>query len=245
MIYKKLIEKRDLLNKNMDLLSKELLENYSINFDVNFAHDSTAIEGNTLTIMETKLLIEDKVSVGSKSLREIYEVVNHNKAWEFVKKNVEDGNDLNEDIVKEIYRILMDNITEGGIYRNGDVLITGAKHTPPNHFIIRFELNDFYKTLKGNDFNELALAAYTHGEFVKIHPFVDGNGRLSRIMMNYQLLKNGFLPISIKANDKNNYYDILEEYSVNNNLNPFIELIYKLEEEQLDFYLKQIKSKIK
>ncbi|MDR3223459.1 MAG: Fic family protein [Methanobrevibacter sp.] len=245
MVYKRLIEKRDLLNKNKNLLSEELIENYTTNFDINFAHDSTAIEGNTLTLIETKLLIEDKISVGSKSLREIYEVVNHNKAWEFVKKNVKEKNDLNEDIVKEIHRILMENISEGGTYRDADVIITGAKHNPPSHFIIRFELDNFYNTLKENNFNELALVAYTHAEFVRIHPFINGNGRLSRIIMNYQLLQNGFLPISIKTENKGSYYDALEEYGVNDNLNSLIELIHKLEEDQLDFYLKHIKHEIR
>ncbi|MDR2829886.1 MAG: Fic family protein [Methanobrevibacter sp.] len=240
MDYNKLKEKKDLFNKNKHLLGNGALENYTIDFDVNFTHSSTAIEGNTLSLKETKLLIEDKVSVGAKKLREIYEVVNHDKAWQYAKEKVNSGNDLSEEIIKGIHRILMDNIEKGGEYRNMDLIITGAKHKPPSHFIVRYEIDNFYNTLKNNDFDEITLAAYTHGEFVKIHPFSDGNGRTSRIIMNYQLIQGGFLPIFIKVEEKEYYYDILDEYAANNNLNPFIEFIFKLEEKQIDFYLKQI-----
>ncbi|MBZ9570246.1 Fic family protein [Methanobrevibacter sp. TMH8] len=239
--YKVLIEKKNLLKNNIHLLSKEILENYTTDFNINFTHDSTAIEGNTLTLKETKLLLEDKISVGSKDLREVYEIVNHEKAWNYVKTLIKKGKNLDETIIKEIHRILMENIMEGGEYRDIDVRITGAKHSPPSPIIAKIELNEFFKKLKNNDFNEIAYSAYTHAEFVRIHPFTDGNGRISRIIMNYQLVKNDFLPISIKTKDKNNYYDALEEYGINNNLNPFIKMIYELEEEQLDFYLNAIK----
>jgi Fic family protein len=242
--YERLVEKKDLFIKNKDKLSSVILKNYNTSFDINFAHDSTAIEGNTLTLMETKLLLEDKISIGSKDLREIYEVVNHDKAWNFVKRSVKNNQSLNEKIIKELHKILMENIFIGGIYRDTEVIITGANHKPPSVFVLKYELESFFKSLQDNDFNDLDIAAYTHAEFVKIHPFTDGNGRLSRIIMNYQLLKNNFLPISISTEDKLEYYDSLDFYAINNDLNPFKELIYRLEEEQLDFYLNQIKNKI-
>jgi Fic family protein len=241
--HKLLVKKRDLVKKHMHILSNEILENYNTDFEINFTHDSTAMEGNTLTLRETKLLLEDKISVGSKDLREIYEVINHGKAWDYVKEVIEKRKCLDEKIIKKIHRILMENIMEGGKYRDTDVKITGAKHSPPHPFIAKIELGEFFKTLENNDFDEISYSAYTHAEFVRIHPFPDGNGRVSRIIMNYQLVKNGFLPISIKTKDKNQYYDALEEYGVKNNLNPFIEMISELEEEQLDFYLNAIKLK--
>ncbi|MDR0912448.1 MAG: Fic family protein [Methanobrevibacter sp.] len=243
MNYNKIKEKQELLIKNKDKFSKILLENYTNGFDINFAHDSTAIEGNTLTLMETKLLLEDEISVGSKNLREIYEVVNHNKAWNYVKTLIKSNQDLNEEIVKELHKILMENILPGGIYRNSDVIITGAKSKPPSVMILPFELNNFFERLNNNEFNPLDLAAYTHGEFVRIHPFIDGNGRLSRILMNFQLLKNEFLPISIKNEDKLEYYDALDYYALNNDLKYFKKIIYKLEEKELDFYLNALDLK--
>jgi len=242
MDYNKLIEKRDYVRNNINKLDTIILENYEENFDIDFTHNSTAIEGNTLTLMETKLIIEDKLSVGSKQLREIYEVINHNKAWNHVKTCIKEGKILNEDIVKELHSILMDNIMTGGIYRTVEVRITGAKHTPPTPNNAYYDLKNFFDTLDKTNYNEFDIAAYTHAEFVKIHPFIDGNGRTSRIIMNYQLLKNGFLPISIKKEDRLKYYETLDEYAVNNNLKPFIEMIYKLESDQLDFYIKAIKD---
>ena len=242
MDYNKLIEKRDYVKENIDKLDKNILLNYQTDFDVEFIHNSTAIEGNTLTLIETKLLIEDKFSVGSKALREIYEIINHNKAWNYVKTSIQENKDLNEDMVKDLHSILMENIMVGGIYRTVEVRITGAKHTPPTPNDAYNELKNFFETLGNLEYNEFELAAYTHAEFVKIHPFVDGNGRTSRTIMNYQLLKKGFLPVSIKKENKLKYYEVLDEYAVNGNLKPFTEMLYDLEMEQLDFYSRAIKE---
>ena len=93
-----------------------------------------------------------------------------------------------------------------------------------------------YKT----DLNEIELAAFTHAEFVKIHPFVDGNGRTSRLIMNYQLMKSGFLPISIDKKDRLKYYNALEAYAVNDNLLEFVDMVANLQEEQLMNYIKMV-----
>jgi len=201
-----------------------------------------------LSLLETKIILEDKLSVNGKYLREIYEVVNHHKAWNFAKESIKDGWEFDEDLVKTLHKILMNNIMKGGVYRDGDVRINGSRHLPPSHLIVDSEIYDFYIGLAYSDFeysdqNEIELAAYTHGRLVEIHPFFDGNGRLARILMNYQLVQHKF-PIIIKNDEKTNYYNVLEEYSVNNNSFPLTELIANLEEEQLDFYLKQIKHKI-
>ncbi len=244
MDYKKLKTKRDYVLKNKNKLSQNILENYSENFDVIFTHNSTAIEGNTLTLLETKLLLEDKLSIGSKKLREIYEVVNHDKAWAYVKENINRNQSLNENIIKDINNLLMSNIMIGGIYRRVEVRIIGADHEPPSPSEAYYQLESFYDSLKNNNYNDFELAAYTHAEFSRIHPFEDGNGRTSRIIMNYQLIKNGYLPISIPNEDKLKYYEALNEYAVNGNLNPFNKLIYDLEEKELDFYIKAIKNTV-
>lgn len=96
-----------------------------------------------------------------------------------------------------------------------------------------------YEDLKHKtDLNPIELAAWTHAEFVRIHPFVDGNGRTSRLLMNYQLLSQGFLPVSIEKEDRLEYYNALEEYAVNGALQPFADLVAELEEGQLDLYLR-------
>ncbi len=238
MNYEKLLEKRAKLVEIRNSNSEKLFDNFDKAFEVDYAHNSTAIEGNTLTLIETKLLLEDEISVGNKSLREIYEVVNHNKAFAYVKKCISENKQLDENIVKDIHSILMENILVGGVYRNVEVRITGAKHKPPAPSEMYYQIKEFFSNINSkSDLNPIELAAWTHAEFVKIHPFIDGNGRTSRLIMNYKLMRNEFLPVSINTEDRLEYFNLLEEYAVNGNLAPFVDFIAKLEEQQLDEYL--------
>lgn len=236
--YERLLEKRAKLVEIRNSNSEKLFDNFDKAFEVDYAHNSTAIEGNTLTLIETKVLLEDEISVGNKSLREIYEVVNHNKAFAYVKKCISENKHLDENIVKDIHSILMENILVGGVYRNVEVRITGAKHKPPAPSEMYYQIKEFFSNINSkSDLNPIELAAWTHAEFVKIHPFIDGNGRTSRLIMNYQLLRNEFLPVSINTEDRLEYFNLLEEYAVNGNLAPFVDFIAKLEEQQLEEYL--------
>lgn len=238
MDYERLLEKQAKLIEIQKNNSENLFDNFDKAFEVDYAHNSTAIEGNTLSLIETKVLLEDHISVGNKSLREIYEVVNHNKAFSYVKKCILDNKRLDENIVKDIHSILMENILVGGVYRNVEVRITGAKHKPPAPSEIYYQIKEFFNNMNSKpDFNSIELAAWTHAEFVKIHPFVDGNGRTSRLIMNYQLMRNGFLPVSVNKEDRLEYFNYLEEYAVNDNLALFADFIAELEEQQLDEYL--------
>lgn len=219
-------------------LPEATVKSYMQSFELEYTHNSTAIEGNTLTLLETKVVIEEGLSVGGKHLREIYEVINHNKAYQYIKKCISEDLILSEEIIKNIHNILMENIIPGGIYRNVDVYISGAEHTPPSPTEMYQLIKNFYFDLLEKKFaNEIELAAWTHAEFVRIHPFVDGNGRTARLIMNYQLMKNGFLPISIKKESRLEYFNTLEEYAVNGKLEHFVEMLSILEEEQLDRYL--------
>ena len=193
--------------------------------------------------METKVVLEDGISIGGKALREIYEVVNHKKAYGYIKKCILEGKVLDENIIKDIHAILTENIIVGGIYRKQEVRISGAGHTPPSGNDMYIQIKNFYADLKWKkkELNPIEYAAWTHAEFVCIHPFVDGNGRTSRLIMNYQLMSDGFLPISIAKENRLNYYNALEEYAVNANLEKFADLIAELEGEQLDTYIKLIK----
>ena len=238
MDYGRLLEKQAKLIEIQKNNSENLFDNFDKAFEVDYAHNSTAIEGNTLSLIETKVLLEDEISVGNKSLREIYEVVNHNKAFSYVKKCISDNKSLDENIVKDIHSILMENILVGGVYRNVEVRITGAKHKPPAPSEMYYQIKEFFSNINSkSDLNPIELAAWTHAEFVKIHPFVDGNGRTSRLIMNYQLMRNGFLPVSVNKEDRLEYFNYLEEYAVNGSLSPFIDFVAELEEQQLDEYL--------
>ena len=137
----------------------------------------------------------------------------------------------------------MDNIFVGGIYRDGSVRITGASFTPPSGEEMYRDLQMFYADFSWmKNKNPIEYAAWTHAEFVRIHPFADGNGRTSRMIMNYQLMAAGLLPISIQADDRLEYYRTLEEYAVNKNLEPFEDFVAVHEEKALDSYLDLAKS---
>lgn len=242
MNYQELLQKKNIYQHSRSLIPELTLQSFEQAFEIAYTHNSTAIEGNTLTLMETKLVLEDGIAIGGKSLREIYEQVNHQKAYHYVKNCIAEGLPLSEDIVKDIHAILMDNIQLGGIYRNVDVYISGAQHTPPSPVEMFQQIKAFYADLiwKAQSENPLELAAWTHAEFVRIHPFPDGNGRTSRLIMNYQLMINGFPPIDIKKEDRLAYFNALESYAVEKDLTPFAEMIAQLENIQLDHYLGMI-----
>lgn len=244
MNYEKLYQKKEQLNKVWNSIPKESLISFEKSFEIEYAHNSTAIEGNTLTLIQTKAVLEEGISIGGKTLRELYEVTNHAKAFAYVKDCVSENKPLDEKIVRDIHDLLMDNIIVGGIYRNIEVRISGSKHKPPVPSEMYRQVKNFFEDipLKSKTMNPIELAAWTHAEFVKIHPFVDGNGRTSRMIMNYQLMLNGFLPVSVAKEDRLEYFDTLEEYSVNDNLQSFSEMIAWLEEQRLNEYLSIIQT---
>lgn len=221
------------------------IANYTSAFDVKFAHHSTAIEGNTLSFIETKLVIEDRQSIGGKSLREIYEVANHHDAFMYICDQVQQGFSLNEEKVKKIHRLLLDKIaTYAGTYRANDVFISGTDYVPPSYDGEMYPmLRKFYEDLsvKTMIYNPIEYAAWTHAEFVHIHPFNDGNGRTARLLLNYQLMFNGYLPIIIPFEERNQYYQALQEYDHDHNLEPFAELIGKYVYEELKKTAKYIR----
>ena len=242
MNFERIQEKKLKYEQNRHKISPITLSSYEKDFELTFTHNSTAIEGNTLTLMETKVVLEDGVAIGGKELREIYEVINHKKAYGYVKKCIAEKKSLDENIVKDLHAILTENIIVGGIYRNEEVRISGAGFTPPAGNEMYMQIKNFYEDLKikEKELNPIELAAWTHAEFVRIHPFVDGNGRTSRLIMNYQLLLNGYLPVSVAKENRLDYYNALEQYAVNGDLTVFADFVAELEETQLDEYIKLI-----
>ena len=239
MDYHKLLEKKELYSQCKTSIPEFTLFTFEQAFEIEYTHNSTAIEGNTLSLIETKVLLEDGISIGGKALREIYEAVNHQKAFRYVKECIGQKMPLNEKIVKDIHALLMENIQVGGVYRNIQVYISGAQHTPPFPSLMYRQIKDFYADLlwKGKELNPIELAAWTHAEFVKIHPFTDGNGRTSRLIMNYQLMAEGFPAISIAKQDRLEYFKALDVYAVEGSLQPFADLVAELADRQLERYI--------
>lgn len=238
MDFNKIFEKQKIYEAGKDTLHEVTIESYNNAFEIEFTHNSTAIEGNTLTLMETKVVLEDGISIGGKAIREIYEVVNHKKAFRYVKRCIKEGIPLDEKIVKDIHALVMENIIVGGIYRNQEVVISGASHTPPARNEMYVQIKNFFADIMcEKELNPIELAAWTHAEFVRIHPFQDGNGRTSRLIMNYQLMNCGFLPISIAKENRLDYYNALDKYATEGILDDFANMLAELEEIQLDRYI--------
>lgn len=217
----------------------EVVARFARSFDVEYAHNSTAIEGNTLSLIQTKVILEDGLSVGGKALREIYEVANHDRAFSYVKRAVAEGRLLDEEMLKDIHALLMENIIVGGVYRSVEVRITGAGFRPPAPQEMFQQMRWFFVDMprQREKLNAIEWAAWTHAEFVRIHPFPDGNGRTARMLMNLQLLTEGYQPISIAKEERLAYYEALEAYAVGGDLAPFAEMVAALEEARLDEYL--------
>ncbi|GAA3411616.1 Fic family protein [Paenibacillus hodogayensis] len=216
-------------------------------YRVEWTYHSNAIEGNTLTLLETKLVLEDGLAIGGKKLREHFEVINHAEAIHYVKDIVHRNIELSEYVVKSIHQLVLRNIDDEntGRYRMMNVGISGSQHTPPNFAVVPEKMEkliQWYQQTK-NILHPVELAAQLHFQFVYIHPFTDGNGRTARLLMNLVLMGFGFPPAIVKAENgiRLKYYETLEEASVKDNLNPFINLIAECVEDSLQRYISVVK----
>lgn len=245
-MYDEIFKKIEFYNQNKQVIHKEILEKINKAFDIDFTYNSTTIEGNTLSLIETKAVLEDNIAIGGKSLREIYEVTNNNEAFNYVKNAIQNNENLNEEKIKDIHELVTKNIFQGGIYRSTDIAISGASFTPPTPNDMYNQLKFFYNDLEENNkkMNPIELSAWTHAEFVRIHPFPDGNGRTARLIMNYQLMQKGLLPINIKVEDRLDYYNTLDTYAVQKDLIPFMNFIATIEEKRIDEINLVIKQQI-
>ena len=188
--FKVLDEKKQKLDSKRPL-SKETLKSLEENFKLEWTYNSNAIEGNTLTLKETKVVLEG-ITIGGKTMREHLEAINHKEAIEFLEELVQDNNELSEIDIKNIHAIVLKGIDNenAGRYRTENVIISGASHIPPDAIIVPESMEKLiyrYDEWK-EKYHPIIVAALLHAEFVKIHPFIDGNGRTSRIIMNYQLI---------------------------------------------------------
>lgn len=211
--------------------SKGLANSLQEKLIVEWTYNSNAIEGNTLTLSETKVVLEG-ITIGGKSMVEHLEVINHRDAILFVRDLTANKEPLSEWSIKNIHTLILKEIdnANAGKYRKENVVISGAKHVPPKHY----EIGDLMQKLIGEyqnewgDFHPVVRATLLHGEFVKIHPFIDGNGRTSRLLLNFELIKNGYPPIIIKNEDRVRYYDALDLAHTTMNYESFIKLVSEL-----------------
>lgn len=220
-------------------LAKDVLENLKEDLILRWTYNSNAIEGNTLTLKETKVALEG-ITVGGKTLREHFEIINHKDAILFIEDLVKESNLLNEYDIKLIHSLILKNIDKqnAGRYRQANVIISGAIHKPPNFFNIQESMENFISWYKLNykNLHPIELSAMVHIKFVGIHPFIDGNGRTARLLMNLELMKSGFPPLIIKVEDRLEYYNALDMAHTTDNYKPFIKLVKKAVKESFEPY---------
>ena len=220
-------------------------------FDVVFTFNSTAIEGNTFSYQETKVLLLDGITIGGKSVREHLEIVNHKEAIDYIeelskKKIIE----LKRTDIFNLHSIILHKIDSenAGKYRNTPVYVllqNGEKHVFCDPLLIIDEMDNYFKWLFSiKNEHPVIVAAEAHTRFVSIHPFIDGNGRTGRLLLNLILLQSGYVPVIIKNDKRVEYLKALELWQNKNNKEAFFNIIADYEIESLEIYLKTIKENI-
>lgn len=208
-----------------------------------WTYNTNAIEGNTLTINETKVVLEG-ITVGGKTLREHLEVINHRDAIEYVEEIVQKKEPFSEWQIKNLHRLVLKGIDDenAGVYRNQQVFIAGAKHTPPAYYLIKEKMEQLMNWYhhEGIHLHPVERGAMLHAIFVGIHPFIDGNGRSSRLLLNLELMKAGFPPVIIKVENRLKYYEALDKAHTTGDYSKFVLLVKKEVEDSLDLYLSAI-----
>lgn len=230
------------LRKELDSkrpIPKETLRSLEESINLEWTYNSNVLEGNTLTLRETQVVLEG-ITVGGKSIKEHLEAINHEKAILYLNYLVKEKNPITEWNIKSIHQLVLKNIDDenAGRYRRENVTIKGAIHIPPDYLKVPELMEKLILSYEyWKDFHPIIQAALLHGELVKIYPFVDGNGRTSRLLMNLVLMNYRYNPVIIKKEDRLEYYEALDKAHTTGNYTDFVKLITKLEIEMLKKYL--------
>ena len=206
-------------------------------FVVEYTYNSNAIEGNTLTLRETDLVLRG-LTIDQKPLKDHMEAVGHKEAFEYVSELVKENVPISESVIKQIhYLVLADKKEDRGAYSRVPVKIMGAQHQPVQPYLIIPKMEELLWDYSENKEHIVTKLARFHIEFEGIHPFIDGNGRTGRLLVNLELMKAGYPPINIKFTDRISYYNAFDEYYVKHNLSAMENLFAKYINERLDLYL--------
>lgn len=234
-------EKLEELNKRRPLTEGEL-ERLNEEFLTEYTYNSNAIEGNTLTLRETDMVLRG-LTIDQKSLKEHLEVIGHKEAFDFVTELVKEKCEINERVIKQIhYLVLADKKDDRGVYRRVPVQIMGAAHETAQPYLIVTKMEELLRNYLASEEHIVTKLARFHIEFEGIHPFIDGNGRTGRLLVNLELMKAGYPPIDIKFTDRIAYYNAFDEYHVKHNLKAMESLFAKYINERLDIYLKMLQN---
>ena len=242
---KQLLNKADELKKeirNLHPLNKTQLHKLNEYFSTSYTYESNRIEGNTLSLQETALVVNKGITISGKSMKEHLEAINHAEALEYVQEIAKGKADITEKLIKELHFLILKTIDKenAGRYRQSDVRITGSKHIPVAYYDVAVEMEKllkYYKTHK-QSLHPVLLAADLHWMLAGIHPFIDGNGRTSRLLMNLLLIKHGYTIANLKGDiaSRVSYYKSLETAQVDMDTTAFRNLVVETVIEGLSEY---------
>lgn len=224
---------------NMRPLTKGEVERLRYEFLIEFTYNSNAIEGNTLTLQETAMVLEG-VTIDQKPLKEHLEIIGHRDAFQYVESLVRDKVELSEYVIKNIHSlVLLDRPEDKGTFRRIPVRIMGAFHEPPQPYMVQPMMNELLVNHRQRKDKMHLVEAVTlfHLDFEGIHPFIDGNGRTGRLLINLELMQNGYPAIDVKFSDRRKYYQAFDEYYRNHNELPMVEMVAGYVNERLEMYL--------
>lgn len=211
-------------------------------FSEGYTYDTNAIEGNTLYPEEVHMILVGNTVPPHTgvTVSEIMEIIGHDNAWKYVQENVKKKVQLTENIIKDIHVYVLPVIGCGGIYRNVRAFIRESRFLPPSHDKIH-ELMKFleYDILHKEFADPVEKAAWVHAEFVKIHPFMDGNGRTARLLMNYILMENCYPPVNIKKENAASYFTALDLYFRQDTIEPLVGILEDYIHMELDAFLNE------
>lgn len=245
LIQQRIDEKLKRLNQ-LRPLSSVAVKKLQEQFKIEMTYNSNAIEGNSLSLRETFLVINEGITIKNKPLEDHLEATNHYGALEYLYGFVEKGKPqtISEVTIRNLHRLVtLDTEKEwAGKYRNSGVIIVGAEYKPPEAIEIPHLMEDLIKWFRQNQkrLHPVELAALLHHRLVYIHPFFDGNGRVARLVMNLFLMSKGYPLVIILKNDRRKYYDALNKAD-KNDYSPFVNFIAQTVERILDIYLKVLR----
>lgn len=227
---------KEQLNKMRPLTEGEVRRLHE-EFLIDFTYNSNAIEGSTLTLQETAMVLEG-ITINEKPLKEHLEAIGNKDAFLYIQQLITDKCKITDRIIKEIHSlVLMDRPHDKGVYRRLPVRIMGATNEPPPPYLVASQIEQLITDLKKTKLHPIESAALFHLKFEGIHPFIDGNGRTGRLLLNFMLMQHGYPPINVKFSDRKKYYKCFDEYYNNNNANFMIDMVVNYLKEQLERYL--------
>ena len=239
----KILDEIDVLKTKLDSFRKFDSFRIAQALELEYTFESNRIEGNTMTLRETDLVINEGLTISGKSMREHLEVINHHEAIAYIKDLMQKNMPINERELLTVHNLILRGIhpEDAGHYRKVQVMIQGSSHKPPQPSLVTKEMEDYFIWYETNkiSLHPIVLAAEMHERLVTIHPFIDGNGRTSRLVMNLILLQHGYIIANIKGDydSRMHYYRTLETAQTKNNKDDFLLFIAQIEKESLERYL--------